>query len=218
MSVQNCLSSISVFCLEIFYYPISRIRNGSIILVQVYAVIIYPIVGAVDFGFDIAFHEKVAIRSETVVFPCNSLPSTYRIRIAFLHIPPAIVVVIIFYPALNVFTANPAISDMEPRVLINQNTSGCLNTSTGIQCFYYSAGYRTCPNIDINALNSQLCTDRDFINRFKPGIRGSCKCHDCISSIIATTSSSEHTTSIGNITACISFDCRIASITIPADY
>ena len=49
--------------------------------------------------------------------------------------PPSIIIVVILYPALNIVVADPSITEMEPKIYVNQYTIGGLNYRTCIECF-----------------------------------------------------------------------------------
>ena len=65
----------------------------------------------------------------------HGFPRNNRIFVTLFHMPPSIIIVVILYPALNIVVADPSITEMEPKIYVNQYTIGGLNYRTCIECF-----------------------------------------------------------------------------------
>ena len=104
------LHLISIFDFIILYNSIFTVRCCCIILTHIYPIIIYPIVITIDFRLNITLHKQITIRAEAILFPSNGFPFTFRIYVAFLNIPPYVIIIIVLYPTLNIITADPAIA------------------------------------------------------------------------------------------------------------
>ncbi|SEU14404.1 hypothetical protein SAMN05216521_106911 [Enterocloster clostridioformis] len=129
------LTLISILSCKVFYNPIFAVRCGGIILAHVYAIIVYPVIGIAGSRLNIAFHEQVTIRAEAIVLSGNGFPRSNRIFVTLFHISPSIIIVVILYPALNIVAVDPSITEMEPKISVNQYTTGGLNYRTCIECF-----------------------------------------------------------------------------------
>ena len=77
----------------------------------------------------------VTIHAEAIVLSGNGFPRNNRIFVTLFHMPPSIIIVVILYPALNIVVADPSITEMEPKIYVNQYTIGGLNYRTCIECF-----------------------------------------------------------------------------------
>ena len=75
------------------------------------------------------------IHAEAIVLSGNGFHAINRIFVTLFHMPPSIIIVVILYPALNIVVADPSITEMEPKIYVNQYTIGGLNYRTCIECF-----------------------------------------------------------------------------------
>lgn len=119
------LTLTSILSCKVFYNPIFAVRCGGIILV----------IGIAGSRLNVAFHEQVTIHAEAIVLSGNGFPRNNRIFVTLFHMPPSIIIVVILYPALNIVVADPSITEMEPKIYVNQYTIGGLNYRTCIECF-----------------------------------------------------------------------------------
>lgn len=110
------LTLISILSCEVFYNPIFAVMCGGIILV-------------------IGIAGVTLIHAEAIVLSDNGFPRNNRIFVTLFHMPPSIIIVVILYPALNIVVADSSITEMEPKIYVNQYTIGGLNYRTCIECF-----------------------------------------------------------------------------------
>lgn len=112
----TAISLIGIFGLIILHNPIFAVMCGGIILV-------------------IGIAGVTLIHAEAIVLSGNGFPRNNRIFVTIFHMPPSIIIVVILYPALNIVVADPSITEMEPKIYVNQYTIGGLNYRTCIECF-----------------------------------------------------------------------------------
>ena len=112
----TAISLIGIFGLIILHNPIFAVMCGGIILV-------------------IGIAGVILIHAEAIVLSGNGFPRNNRIFVTLFHMPPSIIIVVILYPALNIVVADPSITEMEPKIYVNQYTIGGLNYRTCIECF-----------------------------------------------------------------------------------
>ncbi|WP_302578467.1 hypothetical protein [Anaerobutyricum hallii] len=112
----TAISLIGIFGLIILHNPIFAVMCGGIILV-------------------IGIAGVTLIHAEAIVLSGNGFPRNNRIFVTLFHMPPSIIIVVILYPALNIVVADPSITEMEPKIYVNQYTIGGLNYRTCIECF-----------------------------------------------------------------------------------
>ena len=112
----TAISLIGIFGLIILHNPIFAVMCGGIILV-------------------IGIAGVTLIHAEAIVLSGNGFPRNNGIFVTLFHMPPSIIIVVILYPALNIVVADPSITEMEPKIYVNQYTIGGLNYRTCIECF-----------------------------------------------------------------------------------
>ena len=112
----TAISLIGIFGLIILHNPIFAVMCGGIILV-------------------IGIAGVTLIHAEAIVLSGNGFPRNNRIFVTLFHMPPSIIIVVILYPVLNIVVADPSITEMEPKIYVNQYTIGGLNYRTCIECF-----------------------------------------------------------------------------------